>query len=229
VEVAPGTLTALVSAKGSESRAVVNRLGRFARSPATWGGARMDRTDLVQIRDRILVADNEAHLFAGPLRDAVAGRHERSDEVVSGAIDAAAAVDIVDSLPGGLDATIDPQGSNLSGGQRQRVRLARALLADAEVLLAVEPTSALDVHTEAVLAGRMRAVRSGRTTVVTTTSPILLNHADIVYYLVDGRVVASGSHADLLGAESGYRTLVARGETDDGDVPGLGVVRGAIT
>ena len=130
---------------------------------------------------------------------------------------AAVADDIVLGLPDGLDSAVDAQGRSLSGGQRQRVRLVRALLADPEVLLAVEPTSALDAHTEAAVAARLRAARSGRTTVVTSTSPLVLDQVDTVYYLVDGKVAAVGGHRELLDGEPGYRALVARDadETDE--------------
>jgi ABC-type bacteriocin/lantibiotic exporter with double-glycine peptidase domain len=135
------------------------------------------------------------------------------EAAIARAVHAAAADDIVQGLPDGLDSDIDAQGRNLSGGQRQRVRLARALLADPEVLLAVEPTSALDAHTEATVAGRLRAARKDRTTVVTTTSPLVLDRVDEVHYLVDGKVVAIGSHRRLLEEEAGYRALVTR-DTD---------------
>ncbi len=85
----------------------------------------------------------------------------------------------------------------------------RALLADPDVLLLVEPTSAVDAHTEALIAARVRAARRGRTTVVTSTSPLLLDQADEVAYLVDGRVVATGTHPELL-ADPGYHGLVFR-------------------
>lgn len=117
-------------------------------------------------------------------------------------------------LPGGL-APVDAQGRNLSGGQRQRLRPARALLADPEVLLAVEPTSAVDAHTEAAVAARLRAARTGRTTVVTSTSPLLPGQADTVYYLVDGSVAAVGSHRELPDRQPGYRLLVSRGTADE--------------
>lgn len=125
------------------------------------------------------------------------------------------ALDIVRGLPDGLDSPVDAQGRNLSGGQRQRVRMARALLADPEVLLAADPTSAVDAHTEAAMAARLRAARSGRTTVVTSTSPLLLDRADTVYYLVDGSVADAGSHRELLDRNSGYRLLVSRGLDDE--------------
>ncbi|MFF8415419.1 ABC transporter transmembrane domain-containing protein [Streptomyces sp. NPDC015680] len=215
VEVVPGWLTALAGARPSESAAVVERLGRFTGSAATWGGIRIDEIDLTQVRRRILVADNEADLFAGPLREVIGGARDRDEESIGRALYAAVAQDIVRGLPDGLDSPVDAQGRNLSGGQRQRVRLVRALLADPEVLLAVEPTSAVDAHTEAAMAARLRAARSGRTTVVTTASPLLLDRADTVYYLVDGRVAAVGSHRELLGREPGYRLLVSRGADDD--------------
>ncbi|AQZ69050.1 putative ABC transporter transmembrane protein [[Actinomadura] parvosata subsp. kistnae] len=235
VELAPGKLTALVSARPSEAVAVLDRLGGFTTSDATWGGIRLRDIDPVRLRERILVADNEADLFAGTVRSVVAGRLDappeshatdagraRSlDEAVARAIHAAMADDIVQALPNGLDSLIAAQGRNLSGGQRQRLRLARALLADPEILLAAEPTSALDAHTEATVAARLRAARAGRTTAVTTTSPLVLDHADTVHYLVDGVVAASGSHHALLRDEPGYRRLVAR-DADDADDDGGG-------
>ncbi|MFE3145212.1 ABC transporter transmembrane domain-containing protein [Streptomyces sp. NPDC059218] len=217
VEVVPGRLTALAGARPAESAAVVERLGRFTGSAATWGGIRLDEIDLTQVRRRILVADNEADLFAGPLREVIGGARDRDEESIGRALYAAVAQDIVRGLPDGLDSPVDAQGRNLSGGQRQRVRLVRALLADPEVLLAVEPTSAVDAHTEAAMAARLREARAGRTTVVTTASPLLLDRADTVYYLVDGRVAAVGSHRELLDREPGYRLLVSRGADDDPD------------
>ncbi|MFD0338660.1 ABC transporter transmembrane domain-containing protein [Streptomyces sp. NPDC127117] len=223
VEVAPGRLTALAGARPSQSAAVVERLGRFTDSAATWGAIRLDEIDLTQVRRRILVADNEADLFAGPLREVIGGARERDEDSIGRALYAAAAQDIVRGLPDGLDSPVEAQGRNLSGGQRQRVRLVRALLADPEVLLAVEPTSAVDAHTEAAMATRLREARAGRTTVVTSTSPLVLDRADTVYYLVGGRVAAVGSHRELLDREPGYRLLVSRGADDapgdEGTVP----------
>ncbi|MEV0185765.1 ABC transporter ATP-binding protein [Streptomyces sp. NPDC050625] len=210
VRVLPGRLTALVGARPADTAAVVDRLGRYTPSAATWGEVRLDAVPLVEVRSRILVADNEADLFAGPLREVVSGHRDRDDAAVARAVHAAAADDIVQGLPDGLDSAVAAQGRSLSGGQRQRVRLVRALLADPEVLLAVEPTSALDAHTESTVAHRLRAARVGRTTVVTTTSPLVLDRADTVHYLVDGKVAASGTHRGLLEYEPGYRALVAR-------------------
>ncbi|MFE3856736.1 ABC transporter transmembrane domain-containing protein [Streptomyces griseorubiginosus] len=215
VSILPGRLTALTSAHPADSAAVLDRLARYTPSRATWGGVPLDEIRLPQIREHILLADHEADLFAGNLREVIApqrgaGNCATSHDELAAALHAAVADDIAQGLPDGLDSQMDAQARNLSGGQRQRIRLVRALLANPEVLLAVEPTSALDAHTEALVAERLREARDGRTTAVTTTSPLVLDHADTVLYLVDGKLAATGTHQQLLTQEPGYRALVAR-------------------
>ncbi|WP_329597305.1 ABC transporter ATP-binding protein/permease [Streptomyces pseudovenezuelae] len=215
VSILPGRLTALASAHPADSAAVLDRVARYTPSRATWGGVPLDEIRLPRIRQHILLADHEADLFAGNLREVIApcrgaGNGATSPHSAAAALHAAVADDIVQGLPDGLDSPMDAQARNLSGGQRQRIRLTRALLADPEILLAVEPTSALDAHTEALVAVRLREARDGRTTAVTTTSPLVLDHADTVLYLVDGKLAASGTHQQLLTTEPGYRALVAR-------------------
>ncbi|MFF8873677.1 ABC transporter ATP-binding protein [Streptomyces massasporeus] len=234
VRVLPGRLTALVAEHPADATTVVDRLGRYAPSGATWGDRRLDDIALSRIRSRILVADHDSDLFAGTLQDMIApsfrgagpcrsaapprGASNHSAPAAASphhpalqeALHTAAAEDIVQALPQGLDTPMDAQARNLSGGQRQRIRLARALLTDPEILLAVEPTSALDAHTEATVAARLRKAREGRTTVVTTTSPLVLDRTDTVHYLKDGKVEASGTHHELLATTPGYRALVAR-------------------
>jgi ABC-type multidrug transport system fused ATPase/permease subunit len=201
----PGRLTVLASARPEDTAEIIDRLGRYGPTAATWGPYRIAEVAKPPVRERILVADHEADLFAGTLRDVVAGRTGAGDDAVRRAITAAVATDVA-----GLDHRIERDGRNLSGGQRQRVRLARALLADPEMLLAAEPTSAVDAHTEAAIAERMTAARTGRGTLLATTSPVLLDRADVVLYLADGRVAASGTHRELLEREPGYRDLVSR-------------------
>jgi ABC-type multidrug transport system fused ATPase/permease subunit len=118
----------------------------------------------------------------------------------------------MEALPDGLATEVEERGRSFSGGQRQRLVLARALVADPEVLVLDEPTSAVDAHTEARIADRLRARRQGRTTVVCTTSPLLLDRADRVALVVDGRVVAEGRHRELIHAEPRYRAVVTREE-----------------
>ncbi|CAB76003.1 MULTISPECIES: ABC transporter ATP-binding protein [Streptomyces] len=244
VRITPGRLTALVTAHPSDATGILDRLGRYTPSDATWGDIPLAEIPLTQVRARILVADPEADLFAGTLSAVIgvpdtdprgAGNCATShnapapapapgqqptgaDEAphLTAAINAAAAEDIVRALPDGLKTQVAAQARDLSGGQRQRIRLARALLTDPEVLLAAEPTSALDAHTEATVADRLRAARQGRTTVLAATSPLLLDRADVVHHLVDGKVAATGTHRELLDSEPGYRALVAR-DAEDGE------------
>ncbi|GLY06732.1 MULTISPECIES: ABC transporter ATP-binding protein [Actinoplanes] len=207
----PGRFTALAGARPADAAEVIDRLGRYGPTAATWGGQPLSATERDGVRDRILVADNGADLFAGTLRDAVAGRLGPDDDRIRAALAVAVAHDVGDDL----ERPIDWGGRTLSGGQRQRVRLARAVYADPEMLLAVEPTSAVDAHTEAAVAERLAAARAGRGTVVATTSPVLLDQADTVHYLIDGRVTASGRHHELLATEPGYQALVTRAFGED--------------
>ncbi|MFC8741646.1 ABC transporter transmembrane domain-containing protein [Streptomyces sp. NPDC057176] len=234
VRVLPGRLTALATSRPSDAAEILDRLGRYTPSDATWGDIPLADIPLRQIRSRILVAAPEADLFAGPLSNVIgaqesdlrgAGNRATShnsaadaeqrtgaDEwaKLTAAIHTAAAEDIVRALPDGLETPIEAQARNLSGGQRQRVRLARALHTDPEILLAAEPTSALDAHTEATVADRLKRARTGHTTVLAATSPLLLDRADVVHHLVDGKVAATGTHRELLDTEPEYRALVAR-------------------
>jgi ABC-type multidrug transport system fused ATPase/permease subunit len=214
LRVPAGTLLAVAAADPGEVAALADRLGRYVESGVTLGGAPLVDLPLPEVRRRILVAEPESYLFAGTLRDMLAPLSEVDDQLVERCLRAAAAGDIVDGLPDGLGSPLGNQARTLSGGQRQRVRLARALLADPEVLILLDPTSAVDAHTEAAVADRLRAVRTGRSTVVATTSPLLLDRADMVAYLADGRVAATGTHEELLAGCSGYRGLVVRGADD---------------
>jgi ABC-type multidrug transport system fused ATPase/permease subunit len=158
------------------------------------------------------VADNDAHLFTGALRAELDPHDRAGDAAVAAALTAASATDIVEALPAGLDSAVAERGREFSGGQQQRLRLARVLVADPEALLLVEPTSAVDAHTEARIADRLGAARAGRTTLVCTTSPLVLHRADHVIFVEDGKVVAEGSHTALLDGEPRYRATVSRGE-----------------
>ena len=216
VEVRPGVLTALVSARTPDVVAIIDRLGMLVDSDAMWGDIRLDEVPIPVVRERICVADNDAAIFAGTLRELVAGRRRSDDRKIETAITSAVAADVAAALPDGLDSSIASGGSNVSGGQRQRLRLARVLYAEPEILLAVEPTSAVDAHTEAKMAASVKSTRAGRTTVVSTSSPLVLDRADTVVFIVGGKAVGTGSHRSLLETHPGYRELVTRGH--DGSV-----------
>ncbi|MFG3696941.1 ABC transporter transmembrane domain-containing protein [Micromonospora sp. NPDC047620] len=212
VTLRPGRFTALAATAPEDAAAIVDRLGRYVDSDATLHGVPLRALPLATVRERILVADNNAHLFTGPLR-AELDPHDRADEAaIAAALAAGSAADIVEALPDGLASAVAERGREFSGGQQQRLRLARALVADPETLLLVEPTSAVDAHTEARIAERLGAARAGRTTLVCTTSPLVLNRADHVIFVEDGKVVAEGAHTALLDGEPRYRATVSRGE-----------------
>ncbi|MFF5056216.1 ABC transporter ATP-binding protein [Micromonospora sp. NPDC000663] len=207
-----GRLTGVACDDPAAAVALADRLGRYVAGDTTWGGVPLSGIALDEVRARILVADHDSYLFAGTLRDVL--RPGADDERIGAALRTASAQDVVDALPAGLDTPLDARARTLSGGQRQRVRLARALLAEPEVLILVDPTSAVDAHTEARIAERLRTARAGRTTLVLATSPLLLGRADEVAYLSGGRISAVGTHTDLLDRDPDYRHLVARGSDD---------------
>ena len=230
----PATEDALVSeeipedlkgraARRERSERAIKRAAQAKRDAAVaegrWGvtisGHDLSEFELDDIRETVLVSDTAPQLFAGTLREAIDphGRLSRADAEL--ALHTAAAEDVFDAMPGGWQGELDERGRGLSGGQRQRVVLARALAVDPDVLILVEPTSAVDAHTEARIAERLTAYRSGRTTVILTASPLLLHHADDVIFLEEGKVAAQGSHAELLASHPAYRQVVIRGDEAD--------------
>lgn len=221
----PGRVVGLVSADPDTSARVATRLGRFdddaeATTPVRLGGVLLADLDTEHLRHRVVVAEATSHLFSGVLGEELDARGRSVEAVLLQAVLTADAQDVLDSVPGGLAGDLPEKGRSLSGGQRQRVALARALLTEPEILVLVEPTSAVDAHTEARIAERVAEARRGRTTLVVTASPLVLDHLDAVHLLDDaGRVVAQGTHAELLArhdaAGAAYRAVVGRSMTDD--------------
>jgi len=210
--VVPGDrLLAIVADDPAVATAVADRLGRYRGGRVSYGARDLDEVALSDVRERVLVSDQAAAVFSGRLRDVVDPQGTASDAEVENAMETAAAADVLTAGVDGYDAVVEERGRSLSGGQRQRVVLARALVSNPEVLVLVEPTSAVDAHTEARVAERLGAHRRGRSTVVATTSPLLLDRADEVAFLDGGRVVATGTHGELLAADPAYRAVVTRG------------------
>jgi ABC-type multidrug transport system fused ATPase/permease subunit len=156
----PGEL--VVVDAGAGASAVAARLARFD-DGGTVADRAADTVALAELRRRVVHAGPEDLWFSGPLR---AELEPRGALTVDEALDAAAATEILDGFPDGLDEVLGERGREVSGGQRQRLALARVLLTDADVLVLEEPTSAVDAHTEAWIAARVAARRRGRTTVV---------------------------------------------------------------
>ncbi|MEV5726124.1 ABC transporter ATP-binding protein [Streptomyces pharetrae] len=218
-----GLLTAVVCGDPDAAGRLAERLGGHAGEAGTsvlLGGVPLDELPLDTARTAVLVQDKDPVLLSGTLRDLL-------DVPSSGAVDAPDALsaaqcgDVLAALAQSsldiedpLDARITERGRSLSGGQRQRLALARSLLTDPEVLVLDEPTSAVDSHTEARIAEGLRNLRVGRTTVVLTSSPLLLDRADRVVLIHEGEVAAVGRHRELVHVEPRYRAVVTR-ETDD--------------
>lgn len=218
VVVEPGRITAVVSGDPAHSAELATRLGRFddlvlSEAEVRWGKELLHQVPLAEIRERIVVSEASPQLFSGTLRSQLDpyGRHD--DGAILAALAAASGTDILDGLEHGLDEEVTERGRSFSGGQRQRLVLARALLTEAEALVLIEPTSAVDAHTESRIAARLQAARAGahRTTVVVTASPLMLGVVDHVVFLHNGRVAAEGRHEDLIN-NSDYRNVVIRSE-----------------
>ncbi|MFE5794530.1 ABC transporter transmembrane domain-containing protein [Streptomyces sp. NPDC056503] len=222
-----GLLTAVVCGDPDAAGRLADRLGGHPAEPGDdhvsvrLGGVPLDELSLDAARTAVLVQDKEPVLLSGTL-------HDLLDVPSSGSVrpeDALAAAqcdDVLDALAqASVDTDGDPmrtriteRGRSLSGGQRQRLALARSLATGPEVLVLDEPTSAVDSHTEARVAAGVRKLRSGATTVVLASSPLLLDLADRVVLVHEGRAVAHGTHRSLLADEPLYRAVVTR-ETDD--------------
>ncbi|MEE1927223.1 ABC transporter ATP-binding protein [Streptomyces sp. TRM 70351] len=218
-----GRLTAVVSGDPDAAGKLAERLGGHppdtAGGPSVLlGGTALDTVTLESARAAVLVQDKDPVLLSGTL-------HELLDVPRSGAVssrqalEAAQCSDVLDALARAagaadsddpLDIRITERGRSLSGGQRQRLALARSLVADHPVLVLDEPTSAVDTHTEARIAGELARLRAGRTTVVFTSSPLVLDRADQVALMKDGAVSAVGTHRELLRGNRLYRAVVSR-------------------
>ncbi|OSY41842.1 putative ABC transport system ATP-binding protein [Pseudonocardia autotrophica] len=209
LDVHPGAPAALVAADPEDAAKLLGALAREAEPAAgriTLDGVPLDAWPAEIARGAVLVAAHDAHLFAGSLHEnVIAGAPDGIDP--QPAMTAAAADQVAATLPAGADTDVSARGRSLSGGQRQRIALARALAADAPVLVLHDPTTAVDAVTETRVAEGLAAHRAGRSTLLVTTSPALLACAGTVTFLVDGRVRARGTHAELM-ADADYRAVV---------------------
>lgn len=208
VTLAPGLVTGIACEDPAAADRLADVLGGYRDGKATLGGLPLSDLPLDVVRRRIVVQDKDPVILSGTVRELldVSGSGRIS---VTEAIGAACAQDVVDGLGDGIDAELPERGRTLSGGQRQRLSLARSYVSDPDVLLLNEPTSAVDAHTEALIASRARSIRSGRTTAILSASPLVLEQCDVVLWAPEGVVVGTGSHRDLL-RDARYRHAVSR-------------------
>ncbi|NEA20595.1 ABC transporter ATP-binding protein [Streptomyces halstedii] len=172
------------------------------------GGRETADLSVEAVRAHMLVNPYDGEIFAGTLRSNI--DPSGTSGSVAEAVEASMLTDVVALHREGLDHAVRDRGANLSGGQRQRLSLARALAADTDVLVLHDPTTAVDAVTEQLIARNIAELRRGRTTVVLTSSPALLDAADRVLVLDDGAVTAEDSHRNLLATDEAYCRAVAR-------------------
>ncbi|MGW0948244.1 ABC transporter ATP-binding protein [Streptomyces sp. NPDC002623] len=172
------------------------------------GGQELADLSVEAVRAHLLVNPYDGEIFAGTLRSNI--DPSGTSRSVPEAVEASMLTDVVALHRDGLDYAVRDRGANLSGGQRQRLSLARALAADTDVLVLHDPTTAVDAVTEQLIARNVAKLRRGRTTVVLTSSPALLDAADRVLVLDDGAITAEDTHRNLLARDEDYCAAVAR-------------------
>jgi ATP-binding cassette subfamily B protein len=219
----PGETLALVGATGSGKTTVATLLVRL--HDATGGKVTLDGHDvrdltLRSLRAQVGFAFEEPTLFSASVRENLLIGHPDATEAEIEAALAVAQASFAFDLPWGLDTRIGEQGLSLSGGQRQRLALARAIVGRPRVLVLDDPLSALDVHTEARVEDALRPILADRTALVVVHRPSTIALADRAALIDGGRIVATGSHHDLLGSEPRYAAILSQaaehiGEADE--------------
>ena len=217
--VEPGETIAIVGRTGSGKSTVARLLARFY--DVSGGAVRIDGHDvrdltLHTLRSAVGVVLDEAFLFSVSIRDNIAyGRPDATDAEVVAAARAANAAEFIEQLPDGYDTVVGERGYTLSGGQRQRIAIARTLLVNPPILILDDATSAIDVHVENEIHRALRALLERRTTIVIAHRISTISLASRVVLLDQGRVVATGTHAELLATTPLYAQILAQATAGD--------------
>jgi ATP-binding cassette subfamily B protein len=212
--IAPGETVALVGRTGSGKSTVARLMTRFY--DVSGGAIAIDGHDirdltLTSLRENVGVVLDEPFLFSISIRDNIAyGRPDAPLEEIEAAAKAANADEFIVRLPEGYDTVVGERGYTLSGGQRQRIAIARTLLLNPPILILDDATSAIDVHVESGIYEALRGLLRQRTTIVIAHRVSTIALASRVLLLDEGRVVASGSHEDLLSRVPLYSEILAQ-------------------
>jgi ATP-binding cassette subfamily B protein len=215
----PGQTVALLGATGSGKTTVINLIPRFY--DVTSGRVTVDGHDvrdvtLDSLRSQIGIVLQETNLFSGTIRDNIAfGRPEATMDEIIAAAQAAAAHEFIVGFPEGYDTPVGERGATLSGGQKQRIAIARALLLNPHILILDDSTSSVDTVTEHQIQQALDRLMSGRTSFVIAQRISTVRRADQILILEDGRVVATGSHDELIENSPIYAEIYASQLVDD--------------
>ena len=207
-----GKMVAFVGRSGAGKSSLINLLCRFY--GPTSGQIQLDEQPiedyrLADYRRQFGLVSQRVVLFSDTVRANVAfGQLDHADDVaLRQALETAQAWSFVEALPNGLDATLGDGGSGLSGGQKQRLAIARAVLKDAPILVLDEATSALDNESEAAIQASLESISTGRTTLVIAHRLSTVERADMIVVMDEGRIVATGSHTELVAEGGLYASL----------------------
>jgi ATP-binding cassette subfamily B protein/subfamily B ATP-binding cassette protein MsbA len=209
-----GQTVALVGPSGAGKTTLTDLVARFY--DPTSGAILLNGVDLRRIalgsyRQLLAIVQQDTFLFDGSVRENIAyGRRGATDEQIIEAARRANAHEFVSRLPEGYQTHVGERGVKLSGGQRQRLSIARAILADPQILILDEATSALDTQSEQLIQAALQELLKKRTTFIIAHRLSTISHADLIVVIIDGRPVEIGTHDELLGQRGIYFGMVNR-------------------